>query len=159
MQLNELTHYVSWFSLAEWVGDLDSDNGGRLGLWQVCQKEDMSDSCSKQLVDLMSISSTPFQVGDSYLMKFQFQCTTYIYKYFIILLLYKIKVATIFVGLSVATAVLTIVSLVLMFFLKSTTVFHICGWMQILSGKNHENNITHNVCRNIIIVACLYGSN
>lgn len=52
------------FQHIEWVGDLDSDNGGRLGLWQVCQKEDMSgDSCSKQLVDLMSISSTPFQVG------------------------------------------------------------------------------------------------
>lgn len=45
------------------------------------------------------------------------------------------QVATIFVGLSVLTSLLTISSLIMMFFMKSTTVFHICGWMQILSGK------------------------
>lgn len=43
--------------------------------------------------------------------------------------------ATAFVGFSVLSAFLTIFLLVLLFFMKTTTVFHICGWMQILSGK------------------------
>lgn len=50
--------------------------------------------------------------------------------------------ATAFVGLSVITAVLTIIFLVFLFFLKSTTVFHICGWMQILSG-NYKCSALH----------------
>lgn len=45
------------------------------------------------------------------------------------------QLATIFAGTAVATSLLTILCLVFMIFLKSTTVFHICGWMQILSGK------------------------
>lgn len=45
------------------------------------------------------------------------------------------QVATIFVGLSVITSLMTICSLIMMFFMRSTTVFHICGWMQILSGE------------------------
>ncbi|XP_031618320.1 LHFPL tetraspan subfamily member 3 protein [Contarinia nasturtii] len=92
------------FFTPEWVGDLDSENAGRLGLWQVCQRDETSDNCQKQLADFLSIPSIPFQV------------------------------ATAFVGLSVVTAVLTILFLVFLFFLKSTTVFHICGWMQILSA-------------------------
>lgn len=48
---------------AEWVGDLDSENAGRLGLWQVCQKMEMSDNCQRQLTDVLTIPSMPFQVG------------------------------------------------------------------------------------------------
>lgn len=44
------------------------------------------------------------------------------------------RAATIFVGLSVLLAALAIVSMLLFFFLKSTTVFHVCGWMQVLSA-------------------------
>lgn len=47
----------------EWVGDLDSENAGRLGLWQVCLKDESSDNCQKQLTDLLTISSIPFQVS------------------------------------------------------------------------------------------------
>jgi len=92
------------FLTPEWVGDMDADSAGRLGLWQVCQKDDTSDNCQKQFSDMLSVPSVPFQV------------------------------ATIFVGISVITAIMTICSLILMFFMKSTTVFHICGWMQILSA-------------------------
>lgn len=46
------------------------------------------------------------------------------------------QVATAFVGFSVLSAFLTIFLLILLFFMKTTTVFHICGWMQILSGTN-----------------------
>jgi len=92
------------FLTPEWVGDLDSENAGRLGLWQICLSDEMSDNCQKHLVDFLSIPSIPFQV------------------------------ATAFVGISVLSAFLTILLLVLLFFMKSTTVFHICGWMQILSA-------------------------
>lgn len=48
---------------SEWVGDLDSENAGRLGLWQVCQKMELSDSCPRQLIDVLTIPSMPFQVS------------------------------------------------------------------------------------------------
>uniref|UniRef100_A0A1L8D9H4 Uncharacterized protein n=2 Tax=Nyssomyia neivai TaxID=330878 RepID=A0A1L8D9H4_9DIPT len=92
------------FVTPEWVGDLDGDNSGRLGLWQVCLKDEVTENCQGHLDDVMSLPSLAFQV------------------------------ATIFVGLSVLTSLLTICSLILMFFMRSTTVFHICGWMQMLSA-------------------------
>lgn len=92
------------FVTPEWVGDPDTDNAGRLGLWQVCQKDDVIDNCQRRWEDILTVPSLPFQV------------------------------ATIFMGISVITAILTITSLILMLFMKSTTVFHICGWMQILSA-------------------------
>lgn len=95
----------SIYFFLEWVGDLDSDSGGRLGLWKVCEKSELNDSCIGRLEDILQLPSMPFQV------------------------------ATIFAGLAVCTAVLTIFCLVFMIFMKTTTVFHICGWVQILSGK------------------------
>lgn len=89
----------------EWVGDIDSDTGGRLGLWQICHKDEYMDSCSGKLEDLLELPTFSF------------------------------KFATVFGAIAVVTAFLTIFCLVLMLFLKSTTVFHICGWMQLLSGK------------------------
>lgn len=41
---------------------MDSDSAGRLGLWQVCQKDDTSDNCQKQFSDMLSVPSVPFQV-------------------------------------------------------------------------------------------------
>lgn len=61
--------------------------------------------------------------------------TTAVRKHHLISFSFNLQVATIFVGIAVLTAMLTIFTLILMFFMKSTTVFHICGWMQILSGK------------------------
>lgn len=49
----------------EWVGDLDSENAGRLGLWQICLSDEMSDNCQKHLVDFLSIPSIPFQVSEN----------------------------------------------------------------------------------------------
>lgn len=48
--------------ISEWVGDMDSDSAGRLGLWQVCQKDETSDTCQKQFSDMLSVPSVPFQV-------------------------------------------------------------------------------------------------
>lgn len=47
----------------EWIGDVDGDNAGRLGLWQVCQKDELSDNCHGQLEDVLSMPSLPFQVS------------------------------------------------------------------------------------------------
>lgn len=61
-----------------------------------------------------------------------------LYKFSAKIIITFLQVATAFVGFSVLTAYLTILLLVLLFFMKSTTVFHICGWMQILSGNENS---------------------
>lgn len=66
---------------------------------------DESDECKGRLDDFGSISGLVFQI------------------------------ATVFVGLAVVIALFTICSMLLFFFCQSTTVFHICGWLQLLSGK------------------------
>lgn len=63
MSSYKIKYVIIKCSFAEWVGDLDSENAGRLGLWQVCLKDETSDNCQKQLTDLMSITSVPFQVN------------------------------------------------------------------------------------------------
>lgn len=55
---------------------------------------------------------------------------------------FSFQFATIFGGIAVVAAFLTIACLIFMLFLKSTTVFHICGWMQLLSGKFYLKKIT-----------------
>lgn len=40
----------------------DSENGGRLGLWKICEKNELGDSCNGKLEEIMEISSLPFQV-------------------------------------------------------------------------------------------------
>ncbi|KAG6458434.1 hypothetical protein O3G_MSEX010851 [Manduca sexta] len=44
------------------------------------------------------------------------------------------KIATVLVGAAVALALFTICAMLLFFFCQSTTVFHICGWLQLLSA-------------------------
>lgn len=46
----------------EWVGEEDTETGGRLGLWQICQKDEMSDSCSGKLQDLFQLPTFSFKV-------------------------------------------------------------------------------------------------
>lgn len=43
--------------------------------------------------------------------------------------------ATICVGLAVLTALLTIFTMLFFCFCQTTTVFHICAWLQLISGK------------------------
>lgn len=49
--------------LAEWIGDLESETGGRIGLWKVCERNEMSDNCIGRLEDVMDIPSMSFQVN------------------------------------------------------------------------------------------------
>ncbi|XP_055388505.1 LHFPL tetraspan subfamily member 3 protein isoform X2 [Condylostylus longicornis] len=92
------------FATPDWIGDSSPENIGRLGLWQVCQRNFVADVCQRRWENILSVSSLTFQV------------------------------ATIFVGLGVIMAFSVIFLLALMLFLKSTTVFNMCGWAQIMSA-------------------------
>ena len=112
------------------MGDLDSENTGRFGLWQSCQRDDIAEKCYGNLWNILQMESIAHQV------------------------------ATVFVGISVITALITIVSLVLMLFMKSTTVFHICGWFQVLSGKyiftyRKNENLRNSVPPFMLVAICL----
>nr|CAD7567393.1 unnamed protein product [Timema californicum] len=100
------------FVTPEWIGEtLEAEYPGRFGLWARCYFRTASEvsggaeDCRGSLDDLSSIPSAAF------------------------------KAATIFVGLSVVLSFLAICSMLLFFFFQSTTVFHICGWVQVLSGE------------------------
>lgn len=92
------------FITPEWIGDVEAENPGRFGLWTVCQTGENGEVCTGRLDDFPSISSTAFQAS------------------------------TVFVGVAVVFAIMTLCAMVLFFFCQSTSVFHICGWMQIISG-------------------------
>lgn len=116
-----------WFNvISEWVGDLESETGGRIGLWKVCERNEMSDNCVGKLEDMLELPSMSFQVTLAFKALLSLK----------ILIKISYQVATIFAAVAVATSLLTIMCLIFMIFLKSTTVFHLCGWMQILSGKD-----------------------
>lgn len=55
--------FFSPLSLAEWIGDLESETGGRIGLWKVCERNEMSDHCVGRLEDMMDMPSMSFQVN------------------------------------------------------------------------------------------------
>lgn len=96
------------FVQPQWLGDTVSSRGtGHFGLWRRCHLiQDHSEMiCLGSLDDLNTIPSTAF------------------------------RAATIFVGLSVIFVLLCICCLLLFFFVKASTVFHICGWTQLLSGE------------------------
>lgn len=112
--------------ISEWVGDLESETGGRIGLWKVCERNEMSDNCVGKLEDMLELPSMSFQVTLAFKPLLSLK----------ILIKISYQVATIFAAVAVATSLLTIMCLIFMIFLKSTTVFHLCGWMQILSGKD-----------------------
>ncbi|KAJ3649962.1 hypothetical protein Zmor_021675 [Zophobas morio] len=92
------------FVTPEWIGDTDSETPGKFGLWSVCYAEETGEQCKGRLDDFMSIASSAFQA------------------------------ATVFVGLAVVSALLTICAMILFFFCHSTTVFHVCGWTQLVSA-------------------------
>lgn len=96
------------FVTPEWIGNVGGDNPGKFGLWSVCFAEDIGEQCRGRVDDLLTMSNIAFQV------------------------------ATIFVALAVLTALLTICAMLLFFFCHSTTVFHICGWMQLVSGELND---------------------
>ncbi|XP_015790527.1 LHFPL tetraspan subfamily member 3 protein [Tetranychus urticae] len=91
------------FVQPQWLGDTETSKGtGYFGLWKSCRLlQDGQDLiCEGRLDDISSIPTPAF------------------------------RAATVFVGLSVVIITLCLCSFVLFFFLHSSTVFHICGWLQ-----------------------------
>ncbi|KAK4300498.1 hypothetical protein Pmani_027281 [Petrolisthes manimaculis] len=96
------------FVQPQWIGDTqDSKGTGYFGLWQWCLVAGGGVGgleCRGKLDDFSTLLNTPSVV------------------------------ATVLVGLSVLLTLLTICSMLLFFFVRSSTVFHIAGWMQLLAA-------------------------
>lgn len=92
------------FITPEWIGNVDGENPGKFGLWSVCYAEESGEVCKGRLDDMMNMPNRAFQA------------------------------ATALVGLAAVTSLLAICSMILFFFCHSTTVFHVSGWMQLVSG-------------------------
>ncbi|KAG9511315.1 LHFPL tetraspan subfamily member 3 protein [Fragariocoptes setiger] len=91
------------FVQPQWLGDTELSRGtGYFGLWKSCRLlQDGQDLlCQGKLNDLSSIPTPAF------------------------------KFATVLVGISVLLIMLCILAMLLFFFMHSSTVFHICGWLQ-----------------------------
>ncbi|KAH9511892.1 LHFPL tetraspan sub member 5 protein [Dermatophagoides farinae] len=92
------------FVQPQWLGDTATSRGtGYFGLWRSCRLlQDGQDLiCEGRLDDFSTIQTPAF------------------------------RAATVFVGLSVCLSSLCVLSMVLFFFLHSSTVFHVCGWIQL----------------------------
>lgn len=91
------------FVQPQWLGDTETSKGtGYFGLWKSCRLlQDGQDLlCEGRLDDFTSISTPAF------------------------------RAATVFVATSVFVIFLCLCSFLLFFFVHSSTVFHICGWLQ-----------------------------
>ncbi|GFX60865.1 LHFPL tetraspan subfamily member 3 protein [Trichonephila clavipes] len=99
------------FIQPHWLGDTQESRGtGHFGLWQACRMvQDGQDViCEGKLTDFNSIPTPAF------------------------------RAATVFIGLSVVIILLCICCMVLFFVFHSSTVFHICGWMQVFCGEYND---------------------
>lgn len=100
------------FVQPQWLGDTETSKGtGYFGLWKACRLlQDGQDLlCEGRLDDFSTIATPAF------------------------------RAATVFVGLSLVVIFLCLAAFVLFFFLHSSTVFHICGWLQAFNGKSSSN--------------------
>lgn len=107
------------FVQPQWLGDTATSRGtGYFGLWRSCRLlQDGQDLiCEGRLDDW-------FGGGGSSVLSSAFVQPA------------AFRAATVFVGLSVAISSLTVLTMVLFFFMHSSTVFHVCGWMQLACGK------------------------
>ncbi|XP_022667694.1 lipoma HMGIC fusion partner-like 3 protein [Varroa jacobsoni] len=95
------------FFQPHWLGDTkDSPGTGYFGLWKYCQliQDGQGITCAGTLSDFTQIPSMAF------------------------------RMATVLVGLSVALSIVSIVTMPMFCFVNTSTTFHICGWLQALSG-------------------------
>lgn len=89
----------------QWIGDTEeSHSPGNFGLWRWCTDRDGDDLCHGSLNDFSSLLSPAN------------------------------RAATVFTGLSVVTAVLTVLAFLLFTMCSSADVFKICGSLQLCSG-------------------------
>lgn len=48
---------------SDWVGDVESETGGRIGLWKTCERNEMSDVCIGKLEDVLEMPTMSTQVS------------------------------------------------------------------------------------------------
>lgn len=113
------------FLQEEWVGETSTAKSpGHFGLWRFCTVLSQSgDSSISSLGDSYS-SSLPTE---------QEHCVGELANFGTIISP-AFRAATVFVGLAVIVGVLSVISLLLFCFMKSGTVFEVCGVMQLLTG-------------------------
>ncbi|XP_017776803.1 PREDICTED: lipoma HMGIC fusion partner-like 3 protein [Nicrophorus vespilloides] len=92
------------FVTPEWIGNVDGERPGKFGLWAECYAEENGESCKGRLDEFYLSTRYAFQG------------------------------ATVAVGAAVCTALLSICAMLLFIFCHSTTVYHICAWLQLISA-------------------------
>lgn len=59
------------FKNADWIGDTESETGGRIGLWKICERNEISDVCIGKLEDVLEMPTMSSQVSGSHLYFFR----------------------------------------------------------------------------------------
>jgi len=114
------------FLQEEWIGETStSKSPGHFGLWRFCT------------VLSRSSDNSPSSVGDSFSSSQPAEEVICIGQLdnFASILSPAFRAATVFVGLAVIVGILSVIALLLFCFMKSGTVFEVCGVMQLLTGK------------------------
>ncbi|KAH9381244.1 hypothetical protein HPB48_014445 [Haemaphysalis longicornis] len=120
------------FIQPHWLGDTKESRGtGHFGLWQYCHliQDGQDVTCQGRLDDFSSIPSAAF------------------------------RAATVFVGLSVVMVLLCICCMLLFFVFHSSTVFHICGWMQVFCGESLPPSVQKRLHQVVSQSWCVFGWN
>lgn len=104
------------FLTPEWIsGSSESDNPARFGLWNTCYLDsntEGTEDCYKHIDSFLTFPLSP------------------------------LKIAAIFGAISVLLSIFTVLTLLLFSFCTSTTVYRICGWMQIVSAFSFVTSVT-----------------
>ncbi|KAG0712134.1 LHFPL tetraspan subfamily member 4 protein [Chionoecetes opilio] len=119
------------FVQPQWIGDTqDSKGTGYFGLWQWCAGGGVGGGVG---------GSSSGRVSGVELAGRTLECRGQLDQ-FSTLLNTPSRVATVLVGLSVVLTLLTICAMLLFFFLRSSTVFHLAGSMQLLAALTQPSS-------------------
>lgn len=95
------------FATPEWIGDVEGDAPGKFGLWSSCYAaEEGGEECRGRLDDLLAV---PRDASGA---------------------------AAACVAAAALASLLAVVAMLLFLFCHSTTVFHVCAWLQLISGES-----------------------
>lgn len=96
---------VMCFVTPEWIGKLQGEVPGKIGLWSSCGASESGEKCDGKLHEFYKLSNVSFLIS------------------------------TVCVGVACFTAVVTVFVMSCFLFCQATTVYHVSGWMQLISGK------------------------
>ncbi|XP_065167998.1 LHFPL tetraspan subfamily member 3 protein-like [Atheta coriaria] len=92
------------FVTPEWLGNVEGDKPGKFGLWAECYAEENGEQCRGRLDEFYDNGNYAFQG------------------------------ATVAVGAACVTALMTVGAMLFFFFCHSTSVYHVCAWLQLISA-------------------------